>query len=139
MNIDQIKADLIRDERMVLHAYEDSRGYLTIGCGRLIDKRLGGGITEPEAHFLLENDIVRCMAELDGLWPWWRQMSDGRQRALCNMIFNMGAPRLVGFRNMIAALRDGEYEKAAHEAFQSNWSGQVGQRANRICKLISEG
>lgn len=136
MNLADLKADLIRDEGLKLKPYKDTVGKTTIGCGRNLDDM---GITEPEAHFLLETDIVRCMAELDGLWPWWRKMSEARQRALCNMAFNLGISRLMGFKNMIAALRAGDYAKASHEAFQSHWSGQVGARADRICKLILEG
>lgn len=136
MNLDQLKADLIRDEGIVLKPYRCTSGKLTVGVGRNLDDM---GITESEAQFMLETDIVRCMAELDKACPWWRDLSEGRQHALLNMNFNMGWPRLSGFRNMLAALKSGDYKKAAHEAFQSHWSGQVGQRANRICKLILEG
>ena len=40
-------------------AYCDTQGYLTIGYGRLIDARRGGGITDAEAEFLLAGDIPR--------------------------------------------------------------------------------
>lgn len=136
MNLTQLKADLIRDEGLKTKPYRCTAGKMTIGVGRNLDDV---GITESEAHYLLETDIVRVMAELDGLWPWWRTLSEARQLAMANMAFNMGIPRLMGFRKMLAALQKGDYETAAHEAFQSNWSGQVGARADRICKLILEG
>ena len=43
-------------------AYRYTRGYLTIGYGRLIDARRGGGITSQEAEFLLAGDINRAEA-----------------------------------------------------------------------------
>ena len=43
--VEQLK----RHEGLRLHAYADSLGYTTIGYGRMIDKRKGGGITEREA------------------------------------------------------------------------------------------
>ena len=136
MNLDQIKADLIRDEGIRLKPYRDTVGKTTIGIGRNLDDM---GITESEADFLLETDIVRTIADLDGVYPWWRELSPNRQRALVNMAFNLGITRLVKFRKMMAAFRDGDYETAGHEAFQSAWAGQVGQRANRIRDLIVEG
>jgi lysozyme len=38
-------AHLRREEGEVLHVYKDHLGYLTIGVGRLIDKRKGGCIS----------------------------------------------------------------------------------------------
>ncbi len=45
-----ITQQLRRDEGEVLHAYQDSLGYWTIGIGVLIDKRKGGGITKAESE-----------------------------------------------------------------------------------------
>ncbi|MDB5422300.1 MAG: hypothetical protein JWR59_2247 [Brevundimonas sp.] len=82
--------ELERDEACVRHAYKDSRGYWTIGIGRLIDKTLGGGITREEALYLKRNDIVRFKGELDLAAPWWRTLDPVRQRAVLNMTFNLG-------------------------------------------------
>ena len=46
-----------KDEGIVLHVYDDSLGYSTIGYGRLVDRRKGGGISEDEALYLLKNDV----------------------------------------------------------------------------------
>ena len=41
--------DLIKEhEGVVKHAYQDSRGYWTIGVGRLIDEKLKGGLSDDE-------------------------------------------------------------------------------------------
>jgi len=45
-----IREQIKRHEGKVLHAYPDHLGYWTIGYGRLIDERRGGGITEAEAE-----------------------------------------------------------------------------------------
>ena len=44
---------LRRDEGRVRHAYQDHLGYWTIGVGRLIDQRKGGGLSEDEIDYLL--------------------------------------------------------------------------------------
>ena len=49
-------------------AYRDTRGYLTIGYGRLIDARRGGGITRQEAEFLLAGDTKRAEATVRALY-----------------------------------------------------------------------
>ena len=43
--IENLTDQLRRDEGCVLHAYPDHLGFLTLGIGRLIDRRKGGGIT----------------------------------------------------------------------------------------------
>ncbi len=130
-----VLADLKRDERFVPHAYRDDRGYLTIGYGRLVDERLGGGITEDEALILLDHDLEQAVTELDRALPWWREMPSAWQRGLVNMRFNMGLTRLLTFKKMLAALHAGDGERAADEALDSIWAGQVGERAPRIAAL----
>ncbi len=128
--------ELKRDERFVSHGYMDDRGNLTIGYGRLIDRKRGGGLTEPEARQLLLNDIAGAIKDLDRNVPWWRAMSGNAQRALTNMCFNLGWPRLSGFKKMLAAMKAGDMTTAADEALDSRWAGQVGDRAIRIAALI---
>lgn len=139
MDIEALTRELVRDERFVPHAYRDSRGYLTIGIGRMVDSRLGGGITLDEAKFLLAHDIARVTAALEARLPYWLDLDDARQRALANMAFNLGIPRLMEFRRMFAALADGDYDTAAAEALDSRWARQVGARADRIAAMIRTG
>ncbi len=135
--LDTIETDLIRDEGLRLKPYTDTVGKLTIGVGRNLDDV---GISDAEARHLLRNDIMAAVRDLDRNIPWWRDLSEGRQRALLNMCFNMGWPTLSAFRKMLAALRTGDYDTAAAEALDSRWARQVGQRADRIAAaLIREG
>ena len=137
--------ELERDEAYVRHAYKDSRGYWTIGIGRLIDKALGGGLTRDEALYLKLNDIVRFKGELDRAAPWWRQLDPVRQRAVLNMTFNLGSGWITpghekAWPNTVALLKAGKYAEAAN-AIRANkvWVGQVGDRALRIAKQIETG
>lgn len=132
MDISKLKSDLERDEGLVLKPYKDTVGKLTIGIGRNLDDV---GISESEARHLLGNDIEWVLEELDANMPWWRTMPEPAQRALANMAFNLGMPTLKLFRNMLAALQAGDYEKAAVEALDSRWARQVKGRADRIAAL----
>lgn len=136
MNIEDMKSELRRDEAVRLKPYRDTVGKLTIGVGRNLDDV---GITADEADYLLGNDIGRAVVDLDRAVPWWRGMSDARQRALVNMAFNLGLPRLMGFKAMLAALQAGDYPGAAREAIDSRWARQVGARAQRIAMMFAEG
>ena len=136
MDTDLLTEDLMRDEDFVSHAYKDSEGYLTIGYGHLIDKRLGGGIPESIAMLLLEYDIAVAELECQQNFDFWDDLGEPQQRAVCNMAHNLGLPRLRGFKRMIAALGAHDYDKAATEAMDSLWARQVGDRANRVADLM---
>ncbi len=136
LDFDKLRADLVRDEGVRLKPYRCTAGKLTIGVGRNLDDV---GITEAEAQHLLGGDMAQVVTGLDRALPWWRGLSEGRQRALANMAFNVGQARLLGFRQMLAALQAGDYAEAARQALDSKWAAQVGQRAQRIAKLLEEG
>lgn len=131
----RLVSDLQRDEGFRRHAYQDSEGYWTIGYGRLIDKRLNAGITTAEAQLLLEADICKAAAGLDNALPWWRHLPPDSQRGLNNMAFNLGLPRLLKFKRMLAALKAGDGQTAAKECLDSQYARQVGARAERIAAL----
>lgn len=130
---------LIEDhEGFVSHAYQDPLGYWTIGIGRMVDEKRGGGITKEEAYYLLENDLKEVREGLDREIPWWKDLSEVRQAALIDMAFNMGVEGLMGFRNMLKYLKEGDYEKAAVASQNSLWARQVGRRAKHIEKMIRD-
>lgn len=130
---------LIRDERLVLSAYEDSLGYLTIGVGRLIDKRKGGGISHDEAMFLLDNDISNVKAQLEDALPWIKGLNEARQAVLYSMCFQMGLKGLLGFRSTLASVRDEHFANAAEGMRQSLWAKQTPERAKRLAYQMDSG
>jgi lysozyme len=130
-------AELLRDEGFVPHAYQDSLGYWTIGIGRLIDKRKGGGISRLEADHLKINDIARGRFALDAKIPWWRELDPVRQRAVQNMAFQLGTGDMGGATfNLI---RDGQYAEAAKRLRGWTWAKQTPARAGRVIKMIETG
>lgn len=139
MDTNKLTAELEKDEGLVLHEYKDSLGFSTIGIGRLIDKRKGGGITAEEARYLLANDIRKVEAQVKAALPWFSSLTDGRQRALCNMAFQMGIQGLLGFKNTLAYIKAGNYTKAAENARQSLWYKQTPVRAERVIQQILHG
>lgn len=133
--MNKLEKELARDEGLRLKPYLDTVGKLTIGYGRNLDDN---GISEGEALFMLRNDIATSRRELSA-YTWFRQLDESRQGAIINMHFNLGLPRLLTFRKMIAALDRGDYERAADEALDSRWASQVGERAVRIANILRKG
>lgn len=135
MEIKNILDDLRRDEALRLRLYLDSVGKATIGYGHNIEDL---GISENIAELILEEDFTNVLEELDRNLPWWRELCLSRRRGLVNMAFNLGLPRLLGFKKMLAALKAGDGELAAQEALDSKWAHQVHGRAIRVANLYRE-
>lgn len=138
MNQNLIKQ--LRDEEgEVLHVYNDSMGFATIGVGRLIDKRKGGGITAEESAYLLGNDIAKVNAQLDAKIPWWRKLDEARQAVIQGMAFQMGIDGLLGFKNTLKMVESGDYEGAGKGMLNSLWAKQTPARAKRMSEQMRTG
>jgi lysozyme len=136
--IEQIIDRLVLDEGEVLHAYEDHKRFLTIGVGRLIDERKGGGISREESRFLLANDVRRCMA-IAGQWDWFDQLDWPRQGVIVCMLFQLGARGVSGFRKMLAAIARKDYQGAADEMLDSDWHKDTPERCERMAAIMRSG
>ncbi len=120
-------------------AYKDHLGYLTLGCGRLIDERRGGGLSDAEAEYLLSNDIREKTEELKAAIPWIDSLSETRRSALINMSFQLGVDGLLKFKKTLALIEKKEYHKASKEMLNSLWARQTPSRAMRISRQIRTG
>lgn len=118
------------------HAYKDHLGFWTIGYGRLIDKRRGGGISRNEGRVLLEHDVERVSHVFDRRIPWWRALSYVRQTVLISMGYQMGPEGALRFRRMLAHLRREDYERAAVELLDSRMAVQTPVRAHELAHMM---
>jgi lysozyme len=127
---------LRRHEGERLKPYRCTAGKLTIGVGRNLDDR---GITAEESAYLLSNDIDRVWTELRVRLPWMAGLNDVRQRVLLDMAFNLGIDGLLKFRNTLATIEAGNYQKAGEMMLDSLWAKQVGMRAQRLSRMMQTG
>lgn len=134
MDIIALRAELVRDEGIRLFPYRDTAGKITIGIGRNLSDV---GVSSAEVQAMWLADVDRATAGLDRALPWWRTLSEDRQRVMVNMAFNMGIPKLLTFKRMLSAVKAGQYQAAAAEMLDSEWSRQVGERATRLSKMIA--
>lgn len=146
MDLIALNRELSRDEGRRNRRYKDTVGKWTIGVGHNISddpsypySLSDEPLSDEQIDNLFWNDIQNSIAELDSRWPWYAKMSDARQRVLANMCFNMGAPTLAGFKNTLRAMKEGHYMQAAQGMRASKWARQVGDRAERLAKMMERG
>ena len=138
-DMDKMRKNLIQDEGIVLSAYKDHLGYLTIGCGHLIDKAKGGKISMNAAMFILNEDINDRIAAIKDK-SWFKACdTDARRRALINMSFQLGVEGLEKFKNSLALIEQQKWKEAGAALRKSLWYEQTKVRAERTISRIETG
>lgn len=136
----QLTALLVTDEGERLHAYTDTEGYLTIGVGRLIDARRGGGISHTESRYLLANDVARVEEQIRRNFVWAEDMSPTRQVVLASMVFQLGIGTVRQFTHTLTAMEEGRYADAARAMLESKWAREdTPARAQRLAQMMERG
>lgn len=137
--ITNITEQLREDEGERLTAYRDSEGYLTIGIGVLIDAQKGGGITKEESQMLFRNRLNKKEAELNAKFPTYGNLDDARAGVLLNMSYQLGVEGVLGFKNMLNAVRRKDWAEAARQMKDSKWYRQTPERAERLMDQMITG
>lgn len=131
MNLARLAGQLNIDEGRRNKLYKDTATppKWSIGVGRNLEDR---GLREDEINLMLANDINEAALDAKSLIANFDAIGDVRQEVLTNMAFNMGKTKLAKFKNMIAAVVAGDFNRAADEMKNSAWFNQVGDRAVRL-------
>lgn len=146
MDLERLKADLIRDEGKKLHAYRDTNGFYTIGVGHLlgtIPRMLD--ITDDECDALLERDIRNAQDATENVFCLisLTKLDEVRYRALINMTFNRGEEHMQSSTTITPAIRSAlagaDWSFVGVAIRQSPWAKQIGQRAERLAYMFETG
>ena len=137
--ISELTTQLNRDEGRRKSAYQDHLGFWTVGVGRLIDARKGGGLRDDEMDYLLRNDINDRIDALTRALPWFQDLDDVRRGVLLNMAFQLGTEGLLGFVTTLSLVKAGKYKEASEQMLKSKWAGQTPERAKRLSDQMREG
>ena len=139
MNLEQLRNELEIDEGVKYEVYLDHLGLPTCGIGHLIVEgdeehgaEVGTPVSEERVAELFEQDVQITIGECEKLYEGFSELPEEVQLILANMMFNMGRPRLSGFKKFNAAVADGDWESAAEEMIDSRWYRQVTNRADRL-------
>lgn len=126
--------------------YLCSEGVPTVGWGHTFPKGeappVGTQFTYEQTEEFFRNDMEKVEKDYNQLkltYPGLKQLTPTRQGVVKNMIFNLGLSRLRGFKKMLQALNNGDYNTAADEMLDSKWAKQVGRRAIELSNLMRKG
>jgi lysozyme len=141
MNREAVFNQLKEDEGVVYAIYLDHLGLPTFGVGHLVLKSdeefgasVGTAVTEERVRSCFERDLDTAISECGTLYGegTFGGLPDEVQQILVNMMFNMGRPRLSGFKKFNAAIGAVDWKEAAKEGRDSRWYRQVTNRAERL-------
>ena len=143
MDIKKLREQLIVDEGVKYEVYNDHLGYKTFGIGHLVtpedpeyDAPIGREITEDRVNAVFDKDVLTYIEESEKVFPDLKDKPEEVQQVIVNMCFNMGRPRLEGFKKFIQAINDEDWATASVEMLDSRWAKQVGVRATRLSDRI---
>ena len=143
MNEDELVKQLYIDEGVVKEVYLDHLTLKTGGCGHLIlkdepeyDQPVGTPISEERVNEWFKKDLESVMLDCKLLYRDWNELPETAKLIICNMMFNMGRPRLSKFKGMKAGVDARDWNRAADEMLDSRWAKQVPNRANRLIERM---
>ena len=143
MNIEQLREELKEDEGCKYEVYLDHLGLPTHGIGHLITewdeeygKEVGTPVSEERVNNCFQTDVHGTIEECKKLFDKFNDLPEEVQLILCNMMFNMGRPRLSKFVKFRAAIDEEDWLECATQMEDSRWHKQVTNRANRLIKRM---
>lgn len=144
MNIDELREELKEDEGVKYEIYLDHLSLPTTGIGHLIQESdpehglpVGTEISEERVNELFDQDIQVTISECKKLFDNFDELPEEVQKICANMMFNMGRPRLSGFKKFHAAIANNDWQECAVQMEDSRWHKQVTNRANRLISRMS--
>lgn len=137
MNRQSLINSLIEHEGIRNLPYEDSLGFLTIAIGHKIDSI---PLSPAAMQMILEDDIAYTEAQLHKVIPYWHEfLTAERQNVILEMAFQLGAKGVKNFKLMWIAIKAEDFDTAAIEMIDSQWSKQTPKRAEALAERMREG
>lgn len=139
----KLRETLEDDEGRIDAVYLDHLGLPTFGIGHLITEddpehkyQVGTSVTPERVFEVFEEDLKVIIREAEKVFPGYFDLPEEVQQILANMMFNMGAPRLMKFKKLRAAIAIQDWEEAAVQMKDSKWYEQVTNRAERLIERM---
>lgn len=141
--IEQLRRELVADEGCVYSVYLDHLGLKTVGIGHLcresdpeFEAEVGTPISEERVMELFDKDMSWMFRDCTRLLPEFNDLPDEVRLIFANMMYNMGASRLSGFKKFLAAIEREDWNSAADEMVDSRWHRQVPERSGRLIERM---
>lgn len=152
--IASIKDRVIKHEDSRPSVYPDSEGIPTVGIGFNLTrpdaaaqlKKVGANfekimagkssLTQEQINALFFTDLAQAKVSAQALVPNMPTLPPQVQGVLTEMSFNMGMPRLSGFKKFLSHIQNKDFLAASQEMINSKWAKQVGDRAKTLAAIV---
>lgn len=142
----QIKDNIIniltKEEGFRPYIYDDATGKrINRGDTVIGTPTIGYGtvdITEKDGQTLLKNRIDRIIdVDLLHFTKYLPHMSEMQIVVLACMIYQLGLAGVKGFRKMLKAIEQEDFEEAARQMMDSRWHNQTPSRCRRMAEMMA--
>jgi lysozyme len=137
------------------HLYQDSKGLWTFAIGRCVETNpltsgewkyladnghIAVSITHDGAVWLMESQLQSIRGQCMRMFDFWPALSDARRDVLVEMAYQMSIQRLLGFHDMLEAIRLGQFKRAADAGRDSKWAREDSpKRAEELMTILERG
>ena len=137
INWDRVRRQIERDEDRRRRPYRCKAGKLTVGVGRNLE---GKDLSNAVIDLMFREDLESALQDCMRVFEPWPTLSDSRKEALIEMMFQLGAVSVLGFKDMIAAMERGDHEGVADAMLDSKWHRfDTPLRAKRVAEKYRRG
>jgi lysozyme len=141
-----LKRQLEGHEGRKNRVYKCTAGKRSIGIGHNIDAKGlpddieafledNGYITDEMIDRLFDQDVEDAVSDCERLYPNFASLSEERQNALIDFVFNVGYGTARTFKNTNRAINEERWDDAADGLLASKYARQVGKRAQTIARM----
>lgn len=146
--LEKLTEQLKESEGFKSKPYRDTKGILTVGYGYNLQSNIlklskaeistinKKGVTKEQASSYLSRCIELSNKDVNKNFPAIMTAPEKVQLVIYDMGFNLGWSKLSKFVKLLAAVKAKDYKTAAKEMKDSNWYTEVGDRSERLVKLM---
>ena len=129
---------LIRHEGLKLCAYEDIFHNPTIGVGHLLPRPVEDELcwTHGQVLRVFHHDVHDAVHAAQHDVPTWHELTTVQREVLAELAFQLGPGGLRGFKKMLAAVAEEDFDTAADELLASRLHKQTSRRTEELACLL---
>lgn len=105
-------------KKILLHT-NVKNGRIYIDSLKLANEILQNPLTEHDIALLLTDDLKNTTTEAKTVFPNWNTLSEPRQEAIVDILYNTGLPHFKSFTNFIKNIKSEDWEAAANDLLLS--------------------
>lgn len=142
LNMRALECQLKIHEGVKNVVYLDTLNLPTAGIGHLLRSNemmpVGTPVSDEQISRWFQADSATSIKDAQTFvgMETWVKLSDNRKRALCDLAYNMGGPRLNQFKNLRSAIQRGDWGAAGDSLRNSKWYTQVGRRGPAVISQL---